>query len=174
MKVPLLIVISFWAKFCFSQDSTAAVYIHDIIQKIESRITTDILERKDKLIYDEEDSLKKGPVLMDQFKFYTNPQTMLLDKIIEKSSYRNVSTELIVYFSGNQPVFFTNRQWEGKTICFDFDIYYMNDNPVFWVKRKELKGIPDGRLFLKWCYELRTEYMGLVQEYNQTFARRSR
>jgi hypothetical protein len=159
------------AEFCYAQDSTTAVYITEIVKKVESRISTDIMEKKDTSIFDDGDSLQRGPILSVHTEFYTDPQTMLLDKIVEKSLYLKTSTELVIYFYGNQPVRFTNRQWDGSVIQTDFDIYYMNDKPVFTVKRSELKGNPDGFAYLKWCLDLRKEYFTIVQEYNQLFAK---
>jgi hypothetical protein len=171
MRILLFISVALLAKICNGQDSTAAVYINDLVQKIEARISTEIVETKDTSIYDEGDSLGTGPALTVHTEFYTNPQNMLLDKIVEKSLYKKTSTELIIYFQGNQPVRFTNRQWEGSNLHTDFDIYYMNDNAVYTVKRNNLKGTPDGSSFLKWCYQLRTEYFAVVEAYNQTFVR---
>jgi hypothetical protein len=85
--------------------------------------------------------------------------------------YKKTTTELTIYFQGNQPIRFTNKQWAGNAINIDFDIYYMNDNTVFVTKRNNLRGTPQGDVFLKWCYQLRSQYFRIVQEYNQTFAR---
>ena len=159
------------AKTFYGQDSTAAVYINEVVQKAEARLSTDIMEKKDSSIFDEGDSLQKGPFLKVHTEFYTDPQTMMLDKIVEKSLYKKTSTVLTIYFFNNQPVLFSNKQSEGNTVRYDFDIYYMSDNPVFVVKRNNLDGTPDGSAYLKWCYDLRKEYFGIVQEYNQTFAK---
>lgn len=172
MRICLLILFGFLTKTGYCQDSTAAIYISGLIQKIESRIATDIAEKKDTSIFDEGDSLHRGPILNVRTEFYTDPQTMQLDKVVEKSVYKKITTEITVYFFGNQPICFTNKQSEGRTSRVDFDIYYMNDNPVFVVKRNELKGNPDGGMFLKWCYQLRADYQKMVQDYDRTFARR--
>jgi hypothetical protein len=171
MKVLLFIMIVLATKFCPAQDSATAVYINETVRKIEAGVAGDIFEKKDTSIYDDNDSLQTGPALTVHTEFYTNPQTMLLDKIVEKSLYKKISTELIVYFLNNQPVLFTNRQWNGSAVHYDFDIYYMNGNTVFVVKRNQLAGTPDGDAYLKWCYDLRKEYFEIVQEYNQTFAK---
>lgn len=169
MRILLFIVLILLSKISFGQDSTTAVYINEMIQKIEGRLSTDIMEKKDTVIFD--DPLKKGSYLTVHTEFYTNPQTMLLDKIVEKSLYKKTSTEITVYFLGNQPVRMTNKQLEGGLIRFDFDIYYMSDKPVYTVKKNDFKGSPDADMFLKWCHELRSEYLQIVQEYNQTFAK---
>jgi hypothetical protein len=169
MRILLFISFFLLAKVGCAQDSTTAVYINEVVQKIESRLFTDIMEKKDTVIFD--DTLQKGTFLTVHTEFYTDPKTMLLDKIVEKSLYKTTSTEITVYFLGNQPIRVTNKQWEGSTVRFDFDIYYMTDKPVYVVKRNNLKGSPDATLFLKWCHELRSEYFRIVQDYNQTFAR---
>jgi hypothetical protein len=169
MRILLFISFFLLVKICPAQDSTTAVYINEVVQKIESRLSTDIMEKKDTVIFD--DTLQKGAFLTVRTEFYTDPKTMLLDKIVEKSLYKKTSTEITVYFLGNQPVRMTNKQWEGSTVRFDFDIYYMSDKPVYVVKRNNLKGSPDAAMFLKWCHELRNEYFQIVQEYDQTFAK---
>jgi hypothetical protein len=171
MRILVFISLALLTKVAFGQDSTTAIYINEAVQKIEARLSTDIMEKKDTSIFDDGDTLQKGAFLTVHTEFYTDPQTMLLDKIVEKSLYKKTSTEITVYFLGNQPVRITNRQWEGSEVRFDFDIYYMSDNPVYVVKRNNLKGSPDASIFLKWCHQLRAEYFQIVQEYNQTFAK---
>jgi len=171
MRILLFILVTLLAKVSYCQDSTAAIYIIEAVQKIESRLATDIMEKKDTSIFDEGDSLQKGAFLTVHTEFYTNPQNMLLDKIVEKSIFKKTSTEITVYFLGNQPILFTNKQWEGSVVRYDFDIYYMSDNPVYVMKRNNLKGSPDSDMFLKWCHQLRDEYFRVVQEYKQSFAR---
>lgn len=171
MRILLLIAITLLAKISSGQDSTTAVYINDLVQKIESRLGTEIVETRDTTIFDEDDSLQKKAFLTVHTEYFTDPQTMQLDKIIEKSIYKKTTTELTIYFQGNQPIRFTNKQWQGNAVSIDFDIYYKNDNTVFVTKRNNLKGTPQGDVFLKWCYQLRSQYFDIVQEYNQTFAR---
>lgn len=171
MRVLLILLIVLSGNMCCGQDSTTAVYINEVIQKIERRLSQAIVEVKDSTIFDETDSLRRGAFLTVHTEFFTDPQSMLLDKIVEKSLYKKTTTELVIYFQGNQPIRFTNRQWQGSTLSVDFDIYYMNDNTVFMTKRNELRGMPDGDMFLKWAYQLRSQYLNIVQEYNQTFAK---
>ena len=171
MRILFVLMMTLLAKICDAQDSTAAIYINEVVQKIESRVSNDIMEKKDTSIFDDGDSLQKGSMLSVHTEFFTDPQTMLLDKIVERSLYQKTSTELVIYFLGNQPIRFTNRQWDGSILRMDFDIYFMSDNPVFTVKRSEIKGSPDGSAYLKWCYELRKEYFNIVQEYNRLFAK---
>jgi hypothetical protein len=171
MRIFLLISITFLVKICCGQDSTTAVYINDAVQKIEARLSADIMEKKDTSIFDDGDSLQTGAFLSVHTEFYTDPQTMLLDKIVEKSLYKKTTTELTIYFMGNQPILFSNKQWDGGTLRYDFAIYYMSNKPVFIAKGKQLSGTPDSDAYLKWCYDLRKEYFGIVAEYNQTFAK---
>lgn len=171
MRILVLVMIILLTKNCCSQDSVAAVYIHEAVQKIEARLSTDIMEHRDTSIFDDGDSLQTGAFLSVHTEFYTNPLTMLVDKIVEKSLYKKTSTELTIYFQSNQPILFSNKQWQGSAVRYDFDIYYMNDNPVFVVKRNQLKGTPDGDAYLKWCYDLRREYSGITNGYNQAFAK---
>jgi len=171
MRILVIIAVVLLAKNCCGQDSTTAVYINDIVKKIESKLSTEIVETRDTTIFDDNDSLKRGAFMTVHTEYYTDPQSMFLDKIVEKSLYKKTTTELTIYFLGNQPVRFTNRQWQGSNLNADFDIYYMNDYAVFTVKRNNLNGTPNGDVFLKWCYQLREQYFTVVQEYNQTFAK---
>ena len=171
MRILLLALIMLSTKICCGQDSASAVYINEVVQKIETRVSSDIMEHKDTSIFDDGDSLQKGAFLSVHTEFYTDPKTMLLDKILEKSLYKKTSTELTIYFQGNQPILFTNRQWEGSLLHYDFTIYYKNDNPVFIAKRSSINGTPDSHAYLNWCYDLRKEYFGIVNEYNQLFAK---
>ena len=171
MRILLLTMIILSTKICCGQDSTAAVYIHEVVQRIDARITTDIMEHKDTSIFDDDDSLQKGAFLTVHTEFYINPQTTFLDKIVERSLYKKTSTELIIYFLSNQPILFSNKQWQESTVRYDFDIYYMNDNPVFIIKHNQSKGTPDGGAYLKWCYDLRKEYFGIANEYNQSLVK---
>lgn len=145
------------------------MYINDIVQKIEGRLATDIMEKKDTAVYDRYDSLHRGTPLTIRTEFYTDPLTMKLDKIVEISRFRTVSTELTIYFLGDQPVRFTSTQREGNTLKTDFDVYYMNNLPVYYSNRKDQMKKPDGNMFLKWCYELLGDYNHIVQDYNITF-----
>ena len=171
MRVLLIVLAILLSNICSGQDSTTAVYINEVVQKIESRLSNAIVEVRDTTIFDEGDSLQRGAFLTVHTEFFTDPESMLLDKIVEKSMYKRTTTELTVYFQGNQPIRFTNKQWQGSTLNVDFDIYYMNNNTVFMTKRNDLRGMPDGDMFLKWCYQLRSQYLNIVQEYNQTFAK---
>jgi len=171
MRVLLIVTIILASHISRAQDSVTAVYINEVVQKIEARLSNSIVEVKDTTIFDDGDSLQRGAFLTIHTEFFTDPQSMLLNKIVEKSLYKKTTTELTIYFQGNQPIRFTNRQWEGSTLSVDFDIYYMNDNIVFTTKRNELRGMPDGDMFLKWCYQLRSQYINIVQEYNQTFVK---
>ena len=166
MRILLIILFSLLAKEFFGQDSTTSAYINDLVKNIESRLSTDILEKKDTSIYDDGDTLQTGNPLIVHTEFFTDSKTMLLDKIVEKSLYKKYSTELTVYFQGNQPVLFCNRQWEGSNVKIDFDVYYMNGNTVNFVKKTAFKGVPDGDEYLKWCYQLRKQYEQIVMEYN--------
>ena len=131
MRVLLVLTIILLSNVCCGQDSTTAVYINEVIQKIERRLSQAIVEVKDTSIFDESDSLQRGAFLTVHTEFFTDPQSMLLDKIVEKSLYKKTTTELVIYFQGNQPIRFTNRQWHGSTLSVDFDIYYMNGSFVF-------------------------------------------
>jgi len=144
----------------YGQDSTAAMYINEYIEKIEERIQILILEKKDTTIY-YEDSAKNVPLRI-RTEFYTNPQTMQVEKIVEKSTYNKLTTEITVYFRFNQPVRLTTVQKEGGKIKADFDVYYVNNHSIYFTKRTTEKGKPDEDELLVWCKELLKEYDKMV------------
>lgn len=144
----------------YGQDSTAAIYINEYIEKIEERIQILILEKKDTTIY-YGDSTKNFPLRI-RTEFYTSPQTMQVEKIIEKSTYKNLTTEIIVYFRFNQPIRLTTIQKEGTRIKTDFDVYYVNNHSIHFTRRTGGKGKPDGDELLVWCKELLKEYDKMV------------
>lgn len=151
----------------FGQDSTAAVYINDYIEKIEARLTSDILEKKDTIIV-YEDTSGKVPLKV-QTQFYTNPETMQVDKIIEKSTYNNLVTELTVYFRFNQAIRVTTTQKEGLAVKADFDVYFVNNNSVHFTKRTQMKGKPDTDEIIEWCKELLKDYDEIALEQKQNY-----
>lgn len=145
----------------YSQDSTAAIYINEYIEKMERHLQNHILEKKDTTI-NYGDSLKNVPLRV-QTQFYTDPQTMQVEKIIEKSTYKNVTTEIIVYFRFNQPVRLTTIQKEGGVLKADFDVYYVNNNSVHYTKRDKTWGKPDGEELLVLCKGLLNDYNKMVE-----------
>lgn len=174
MRILLLILVCFWAKAFYGQDSTTALYINEVIRKIENRLAGDVFEKKDTAIFEKADSLRRGTPLTVRTEFFMNRAAMEPDKIVEKSRYRTVSTELTVYFLAGQPIRFTNKQWKGSTLEIDFDVYYMNNCSVYFANRKDENGTPDCKLFLNWCYDLLKEYDQIAREYNPGFQGRLR
>ena len=151
----------------WSQDSTAAVYIEKLIQRIESHIHVAILEKLDTTIYDASDTAFTGAPLTIHTEFYSNPWTFQLEKVIEKSEYRKCITEITVYYQGNQPIRFTSRQWDSTRLKTDFDVYYMNSSYVHCIKRSKERGQPDSDEFLKWCKEFVASHKKVVNEFER-------
>ena len=52
MRILLFTLIVLSTKICCGQDSASAVYINEVVQKIETRVPTDIMEHKDTSIFD--------------------------------------------------------------------------------------------------------------------------
>ncbi len=144
----------------YGQDSLTADYINLLVQKTENRMQYLVLDKKDTLIYEPLDTLKKGIPLSVRTEYYFNLYTNHMEKIVERTRYRTVVTELTVYYLLGQPIRFTSTQRDGSIIKIDFDVFYMNNNSVYFVKRKGANGQPDGDEFLKWCYDLLYSYRG--------------
>lgn len=157
MKKWLIIAGTLSALQSYSQGSTPVKFIDDYVAQIDNRLTGDIVEKKDTVIYDKDSSRN---YLIIQTEYFSNPHTKKVEKIVEKSDYKNLETLITVYYQFDMPIRFTSFQKEGKIVKADFDIYYINNNLVHFTKRSKGKGKPDGDMFLKWC-------MDLLKEYNQ-------
>ena len=151
----------------YGQDSTAAIYINQYIEKIEQRNQNLIFEKKDTIIY-YEDSSRNMPLRI-RTEFYTNPQSMQVEKIVEKSTYKKITTEIIVYFRLNQPVRLTTIQKEAEKIKTDFDVYFVNNSSVHFTKRTEGTGKPDGDELLSWCNHLLKDYNQMVESMKDSY-----
>lgn len=138
------------------QDSAAATYINNIIEQINGRLSFDILERKDTAMYDRSGQ-RNGEPLQIHTEYYTDYKTMKLDKVVEVSRYKDIVTQVTVYFKQGQPIRLTSVQQESGVLKADFDIYFMNSSPVH-VARRQAQGQPNGDAFLRWCYELLNDY----------------
>lgn len=144
----------------YCQNSVPVKFIDDYVSQIDGRLTGDIVEKKDTVIYDKDSS--RNPLII-QTEYFSDPHTMKVDKIVEKSDYKNLETIITVYYHFDMPIRFTSYQKEGKVVKADFDIYYVNNNLVHFTKRSKTKGKPDGDMFLKWCMELLKEYNQMVE-----------
>jgi hypothetical protein len=154
-----LLLFVFWllangAGFC--QDSTAALYINRIVERIEYRLDVYLKEVKDTTIYDDDTAAKKYPLVVHS-EYYSNNKNQV-EKIVEQSKYQRWTTEISVYYWNEQPILFSSTQKKGDTTIMDFDIYFRDNHLVYLTKRKESKGTPDDRAFLKWSFELLNEY----------------
>jgi hypothetical protein len=140
---------------CLGQDSLTADYNNTIVQKIESHLQLLVMEKTDTTFYDTPDSTAP---LQVHTEYYFNMQTEHIEKIYERSSYGVFTTEITVYYQLGQPIKFTSTQWEKKIIKADFDVYFSNSHFVYFTKRTDQKGKPDGDEFLKWSYQLLRSY----------------
>jgi hypothetical protein len=158
MRKLLLLPLVMYGMGSQGQDSLTAGYINNIVEKIEANLQSFIMEKKDTLIYEPDDSLKRGPYLSVRTEYYFNPVTDHMEKIVERTRFRTLVTEITVYYLLGQPIRFTSAQFDGSRLAMDFDVFYMNGNAVYFIKRKGKKGKPDGDEFLKWCYDLLHSY----------------
>ena len=155
----LLLLSILFNSYCgLSQDSLTADYINSIVSRIEERLPFLTMERKDTLIYEENDSLNKNIPLSVRTEYYFNLNNNHVEKIIERTRYKTLVTELTMYYLMGQPIRFSTTQREGNVIKMDFDVFYMNDHYVHFINRNGRKGKPDGDQFLKWCYQLLHSY----------------
>lgn len=164
MKPLLLIALISVAVFrSYSQNSTAAKFIDDYVAKIDDGLPNSVVQKKDTVIYDK-DSLRRPLII--QTEYFSDPQTMKVAKIVEKSDYQNLETIITVYYHFDMPIRFTSFQKEGKIVKADFDIYYVNNNYVHFTGRNQTKGKPNADIFLEWCMNLLKEYnvMMLLQK----------
>lgn len=165
MKRVLFIVFILLTLRSYSQDHTPVKFIDDYVAQIDGRLTGDIVEKKDTVIYDKDSSRN---YLIIQTEYFSNPQTLKVEKIVEKSDYKNLETIITVYYHFDMPIRFTSFQKEGKVVKADFDIYYVNNNLVHFTKRSKGKGKPDGDMFVKWCMDLLKEYNEMMEVQKQS------
>ncbi len=154
MKRLLIIICCLLSLNLSAQDSLTANYINSVVQKIEDHLQMLVLDMKDTLIYEVNDSLRRSEPLSVRTEYYFNMQTNHIEKIMERTRYKTLVTELTVYYLLGQPIRFTSTQWDGNKIKVDFDVFYMNNNSIYFTKRCNTKGKPDGEEYLLWCYEL--------------------
>jgi len=134
------------------RDSLSAYYLQLAVDRIEDRLPMHMVVSKDTTITDESGSITVYT------KFFVDRSSNEIEKVIEKTIYQGLTTEIIVYYRASSPILFTSKQWQGSLLKVDFDYYYQNNNPVYLVKRQFEKGNPDGDEILRWCYQLLKEF----------------
>lgn len=132
------------------QDSLAAVYTNTLIERIESHLDRDGKKQEDTILYEPTDTSRAGLILHTEY--YMN-RAGQIEKIIENSKYKNLVTEIVVYYVAEQPVRFSSMQKEDNRVLMDFDIYFRDKSLIYSVNRNGNKQ-PDPAVFFRWCLEL--------------------
>ena len=147
----LLIVFSFRLITVTAQtDSITANAIKVEVDRIEGDIDGDVQLNTDTTIVD------KDGTMTVHTSYYFDPGSGQAEKIIEKTVFGTVTTEIVVYYNGPAAILFSSKQWQGAELKIDFDYYFRNNDPVYLLKRTG-KGKPDSEEILKWCGELMKE-----------------
>ena len=148
----LLILLSCWSITATAQsDSVTAVYIKTVVERIESNLPADLELSTDTTIID-----KEGTMTVHTH-YYIDRGSGEVEKIMERTLFGTVTTEIVVYYSAQSPILFSSKQWQGSQLKIDFDYYYQTGNPVYLVKREFGKGNPNSDEILKWCNQLLKE-----------------
>lgn len=146
MKHLLLLVVLLYRLIIASAqtDSITANGIQAEVDRIESDLEGDIQLNTDTTIVD-----KDGPMRVHT-SYYFDPGSGQVEKIIEKTLFGTVTTEITIYYNGPAPMLFSSKQWQGAELKIDFDFYFRNNDPIYLLKRSG-KGKPDSEEILKWC-----------------------
>ena len=145
----LLLVFSFQLITAIAQtDSLSADRIKSVVETIESNLEADFELTADTLILDKEGNMTVHT------KYYIDRGSGEVEKIIEKTIFGQVTTEITVYYVGRSAILFTSKQWQGPDLKLDFDYYFQANSPIYLVKRTFGKGKPSSEEILKWCDQL--------------------
>ena len=150
---PLLLLILFSFRLISASaqtDSLTATMIKGEVDRIESELEGDIELKVDTTIVD------KDGMMTVHTTYYFDPGSGRAEKIIEKTVFNTVTTEITIYYNGPAPMLFSSKQWQGADLKIDFDYYFHNNDPVYLLKRAG-KGKPDSEEILKWCGQLQKE-----------------
>ena len=148
----LLIVSSCWLITTTAQkDSVTASHIKTVVERIESDLDADMELTKDTTIVD-----KDGNMTVHT-SYYVDRGTGEVEKIMEKTLFGQLITEIVVYYWSRSPILFTTNQWQGSELKTGFDYYFQSNSPVYLVKRKLGKGSPNTDEILQWCDQLMKE-----------------
>jgi hypothetical protein len=122
------------------------------VESIENNLEADMELTADTTIID------KDGTMTVHTSYYIDRSSGEVEKIMEKTLFGSVTTEITIYFNGRSPILFSSKQWQGADLKLDFDYYLEGDNPVYLVKREfPGKGNPNSSEILKWCNELLKE-----------------
>lgn len=134
-------------------DSVTANYIKSMADRIETDLDGDIELSADTTIIDNDSAMTVHT------SYYFN-RAGEIEKIMEKSLFGTVTTEIAVYYNARSPILFSTKQWQGSDLKIDFDYYFQTNNPVYLVKREFGRGKPNSDEILKWCSQLLKESDG--------------
>ena len=148
----LLILLSCWLMTVTAQsDSVMAAHIKIAVETIESNLDAGLELTSDTTIID-----KEGTMTVHT-SYYIDRGSGEIEKIMEKTLFGELTTEIVVYYNGHSPILFSTKQWQGSQLKLDFDYYFQANSPVYLVKRTFGKGNPNSDEILKWCNQLLKE-----------------
>ena len=144
---PLLLVIVFSLPFISATAQTDSITANTIkaeVDRIDGDLDGDVQLNTDTTIVD------KDGTMTVHTSYYFDPGSGQVEKIIEKTLFGAVTTEITIYYNGPAPMLFSSKQWQGADLKIDFDYYFGNNDPIYLLKRSG-KGKPDSEEILKWC-----------------------
>ena len=151
-QLPLLITLSFGLFTATAQtDSVTASHLKTVVEQIESDLDGDMELTSDTTIID------KDGTMTVHTSYYIDEGTGEVEKIMEKTLFGQLITEIVVYYWSRSPILFTTNQWQGSELKTGFDYYFQSNSPVYLVKRKLGKGSPNSDEILQWCDQLLKE-----------------
>src|SRR6185295_1881927 len=148
----LLIVLScLFVTATAQRDSVSAYYIQTVVEQIDSNLTTYIELSTDTTITDNEGTMTVHT------SYYIDRGSGQVEKIMEKTLFGSVTTEIAAYYRGSSLILFSSKQWQGPDLKIDFDYYFQSGSPVYLAKRVFGRGNPDSGEILKWGNQLLKE-----------------
>lgn len=153
MKQLLLLILLFFRFITATAqtDSVSASHIKTVVDKIESDLDGDIEMNTDTTIVD------KDGTMTVHTSYYFDPGSGEVEKIMEKTLFGQLITEIVVYYWSRSPILFTTNQWQESELKTGFDYYFQSNSPIYLVKRKLGKGSPNTDEILQWCDQLMKE-----------------
>ena len=130
------------------KDSVSAYYIQTAVEQIDSNLTTYMELSTDTTITDNEGTMTAHT------RYYINRGSGQVEKIMEKTLFGKVTTEIAAYYRGSSLILFSSKQWQGPDLIVDFDYYFQAGSPVYLAKRTPGKGNPNSDKILKWGNQL--------------------
>src|SRR5689334_20101210 len=123
MKQLLILIVLFFrlTTIVAQTDSITASMIKAQVDRIDGDLDGDVQLNTDTTIIDKDGSMTVHT------SYYFDPGSGQVEKIIEKTLFGAVTTEITIYYNGPAPMLFSSKQWQNADLKIDFDFYFRNN-----------------------------------------------